>query len=390
MTTRLLYTALSLSALLFFFSCRKDATVERKTIVVSDVNQLYAAVNDSTNAGAVIVLAAGTYTLVSTQPNGGRLELQKDMELRGQEGRSDLVVIDESTLPAASFSIPPSFRTGGIRMGRGSNSIEWLTVLGNAGATPLSAIDTDLTWPDIIHISISHLIVKGSLNGIDIRNPGFAGVNRVIEAEINDNEFVGNYVGSGQGMEIQNANGATGSIIRATLKGNYSHGNKLGLKSFNTGTNSGSITVQSTDDRFEDNGTGVWLAAGASTSATAIANGNTITFEAHGTSFRNNRGTNNADSTPPSGLFAAAGLSVAAGNKASDNKLEINLWKSPLSANQAADINAFGAYSLIAATAGTNNMTSIHLYDESRTATAVTLASFPAEAALTNTINIFR
>ncbi len=74
MTKQLLYTAFFLSASLFFFSCRKDATVERKTINVSDVNQLYAAVNDSANGGAVIVLAAGTYTLVSTQPNAGRLE----------------------------------------------------------------------------------------------------------------------------------------------------------------------------------------------------------------------------------------------------------------------------------------------------------------------------
>jgi hypothetical protein len=390
MAKQLLYIAFFLSTSFFFFSCRKDAAVERRLINVSDVNQLYAAVNDSANAGAVIVLASGTYTLVSTQPNGGRLELQKDMELRGQEGHSDLVVIDESTLLAASFSIPPSFKTGGIRMGRGSNSIAWLTVLGNSSTNALSAIDTDLTWPDVIHVGLSYVIVKGSQNGINIRNPGFAGVNRVIEAEINDNEFVGNYVGSGQGMEIQNANGATGSIIRANLKGNYSHGNKLGLKSFNTGTSSGSITINSTQDRFEDNGTGLWLAAGASTSSTAIANGNTITFEAHGTSFKNNRGTNNADSTPPSGLFATAGLSVAAGNKASDNKLEISLWRSPLSANQAADINAFGAYSLITATAGTNNTTVIHLYDESRTATAVSTPSFPAEAALTNTINIFR
>jgi hypothetical protein len=389
MSRHLLYTTFFLSASVFFFSCRKDATVERKTVNVSDVSELYAAVNDTANAGALIVIAAGTYTLVSTQPNAGRLELQKDMELKGQEGHSDLVVIDESALPPASFSLPPSFRTGGIRMGRGSNSLQWLTVLGNPSTNALSAIDTDLTWPAVIHIRIAHMIVKGSQNGINIRNPGFAGVNRVIEAEIENNEFLENTVGAGQGMEIQNANGSTGSIIRANLKGNYSHGNRLGLRSFNTATSSASIIINSTNDRFEDNGTGCSLVAGATTSATAIAKGNTLNFEAHGTSIKNNRRNNNPDGTPQGGLYAAAGNSVVNANSSSDNRLKMVFSRSQISGNDPADINAFGAHSFTTDLAGTNNITEIYLDDYSKNATRVIVASLPAEAALTNTIKIF-
>lgn len=368
---------------------RVTITVNRKTTNVSNVNQLYAAVNDTANAGAAIVLAPGTYTLVSAWPNAGRLELQEGMDLQGQQGNSDLVIIDESTLPATSFTIPPSFKTGGIRMGRGSNAIRWLTVKGNPSTNALSAIDTDLSWPDVTHILIAHVIAKESQNGIDIRNPGFAGVNRVIEAEIDSNEFVGNNVGASQGVEIQNANGATGSIIRANLKGNYVHGNKLGFRCFNTATSSASITIKSTADRFEDNGMGCSFNAGASTSATAIANGNVIKFDAYGDSFRDNHGPS-PDGTPVAGIYANGGLSVVAANSASNNRLEINLWGCLFLNNTGSDMNAFGAYSYTPSLAGTNNVVEIHLYNESRNATVVTTASLPAESAGTNIVNIYR
>jgi hypothetical protein len=281
-------------------------------------------------------------------------------------------------------------RSGGIRMGRGSNSIRWLTVLGNPSTNALSAIDTDLTWQCVIHIRAAHLVVKGSQNGINIRNPGFTGINRVIEAEIENNEFVENTVGAGQGIEIQNANGATGSIIRARMKENYSHGNRVGLRSFNTANNSASITIVSTDDRFENNGTRCWLAAGASTSATTIANGNTLNFEAHGTSIRNNQRNNNPDGTPPAGLFAAAGLSALNANSTSDNRLKIALSRSPLAGNYFADINAFGADSSTPDLAGTNNITEIYMDDYNKEATTIIAASLPAEPAGTNVIKIFR
>jgi hypothetical protein len=86
-------------------------------------------------AGAVVVLAPGTYTLsangrMGAHPNGGRLELQPDMSLFGVAGDRSAVVIDTSGLSAASLNV--SFgRTGPIRVGRGSNAVEWLTVLGN-------------------------------------------------------------------------------------------------------------------------------------------------------------------------------------------------------------------------------------------------------------------
>src|SRR5258705_7676451 len=109
----------------FFTSMSNANNVNR--IMVADINQLYEAVNNPDNAGSLLVLAPGTYMLNASYLNGGRLELQMNMSLTGQPGHAESVVIDESTLPAASFTIP-SVRTGGIRMGLGTNNLEWLTV----------------------------------------------------------------------------------------------------------------------------------------------------------------------------------------------------------------------------------------------------------------------
>jgi hypothetical protein len=88
---------------LFNVSCHKDVIQKKeqeeifaiannannrteKKIYVLDVVQLYDVVNDPSNAGSEITLSPGIYMLSSSYPNGGRLELQADMELRGQPG----------------------------------------------------------------------------------------------------------------------------------------------------------------------------------------------------------------------------------------------------------------------------------------------------------------
>ncbi len=275
-------------------------TKKIKGINVINISQLYYAVNDPANAGSLLVLAPGTYILNASYPNAGRLELQLNMQLQGQPGNSDKVVIDASALPGTSFVPPnnfPAARTGAIRMGRGYNIIEWLTVRGNATAQALSAIETDLIWQGVSQVRIAHVKVTGARIGIDIRNAGIASAGRILEANLEENELVENLVQQGQGLEIQNANGASGATISADLHGNYIHGNKIGLRSFTnnangTNTNNGVITIQSHGDRFEENGIGVYLNAGLSQAAPNTgANNNSVSFEAHGTKIENNRGT---------------------------------------------------------------------------------------------------
>ena len=183
----IIVAAFLLSAVLFITSCQKETgkpyaqpeemssanthTLQKtkKKIYVSNLEELYAAVNDPGRAGTEVILAAGTYVLNASYPNGGRLELQTDMSLRGQPGNSDAAIIDQSSLPTSSFVIPAG-RTGGIRMGKGTNSLEWLSTVGGAvSANPFSVINTDLLSTEtnirILHVYIN---VNGSNLGINL------------------------------------------------------------------------------------------------------------------------------------------------------------------------------------------------------------------------------
>lgn len=345
-------------------------------INVSTLNELYAAVNNSTNAGNTIILATGTYALLSQDPNDGtrypndgRIEFQHDMKIRGQQGNSTLVTIDESSLPVTSFAIPPN-RTGGIRMGNGNNSLEWLTIVGKNDPLALSAIDTDL--PSLkTHIKIANLIIKGSQTGIDVRNLNPASAGRIIDAEITENELTGNTVGGGQGITIQNSNGATGSIINVQMAKNKIKGNKIGCRIWNFAgkdnvvTSLASINVRSTSDHFDENGIGILLNGGASTGQNAIADNNSISFETQMASIMNN-GHDTAlfiKDLPQGGIYAVAGFSSnVVGTKAtSNNRLKINLHSSQFSGNDKSDIFSLATVSKTVP-AGTNNVLELEFH----------------------------
>src|SRR5438128_12482109 len=76
----------------------KFTFVSLAVVNVTNVEKLYAAVNNSSNAGNQIVIAPGVYMLSVTDPNGaarpnsGRLELQENMSLRGVFGDRGAVI----------------------------------------------------------------------------------------------------------------------------------------------------------------------------------------------------------------------------------------------------------------------------------------------------------
>jgi hypothetical protein len=374
-------------------------------INVSNVTGLYIAVNDSANAGSRLVLAPGTYTLDPNHPNAGRLELLQDMSLEGQPGHPELVIIDGSALPATSFLLPPrpSFpgigRTGVIRIGNGSNALEWLTVIGQPTTNAYSVIESDLITTPVTHVRVAHCIITGGQIGINIRNRDPESNGRIIEAEILYDELKDNLAGFGQGIGIFNARDVTGAVIRATLRGNYVHGNRMGIRAFNVVANQCIIDIQSTDDQFEENGLGLALLGAFNEYPTYTAHNNLVSFEAHGTTIRNNMG---APSPPsgsvqliPGGIYASGGQ-VSANSlpgTSSGNKLEINLWGCSFDGNLGPyDINAFGARSTYpsANPAGINNKVNIHLNGISVNATVNAVQSFPTEPAGTNIVSVFR
>jgi hypothetical protein len=362
------------------------------TIVVSTVDELYTAVNDPANAGIAVVLASGRYVLSAKRPNGGRLELQTDMSLVGAEGDPTNVTIDASLLPASSFTVPFG-RTGPVRIGRGSNTIEWLTVVGNPAAA--AGIATELTGTPSTRIRVANVVSGGSSRGIDVRNAGATMIGRRIDAEIVDNEFFGppaEQVPPGtmtEGIRLANFVGADNGVIVATLSGNRAHGFQVGCIVANNRSSHAGVYIRSSGDRFFANARGCLIAGGLNQSTTGVANSNSIVFEAFGSEFVDN--TAQIAGTDPGGIRVVGGLSTILTNVTSGNTVSVSLSGSKVSGNQAVDFDAFGAIqTALSGIAGTNNHVTIALRGVSKQVDVVAVQSAPPDPTGTNTVTVVR
>ena len=357
------------------------------TVSVSDVNALYAAVNDAANAGAQIRLAPGTYLLSALsggtpRPNGGRLELQPGMSLSGLAGDRAAVVIDMSQLPNASFNA--SFgKTGGIRLGRGAHVVEWLTLAGNVNAA--AAIETDLADGQPTQLTVAHIVTYGSIRGMDLRNLGASMSGRRITARIDDNEMFGN----NEGIRLLNLNGAVGAEIDVTMTGNRVHDNTNGCIIEHNRASSGTIRVRSSGNRYEHNALGC-LIGGGLVAAPGAANSNATIFEAHGDAFVNN--TLDVPSIDYGGVLVVGAETPGAANSSSNNAVSVSFWGTKVSGNQNVDFQAYGARSVAnpAGISGTGNQVSIELNGVSKQIEVDAVHSLPTEAAGTNAVTVVR
>jgi len=362
-------------------------------IEVSDIEQLYDAVNEPANAGAIIVLAPGDYVLTrlkpgaGARPNGGRLELQTDMSIYGVTGHPEAVVIDSSNpVNGPSFGLGGNLGNGGtIRIGRGRNSVEWLTVIG--GPSSAAGVQTDLVGAPPV-LRVAHVVSRDSVRGIDVRNLGSAGAGRAIVIDLDDNELFENTTSNGQGIRFVNS-GADGASIVATLHNNRSHDNIQGLFASNERSNHASIKIDSHNDHFENNTIGGAIFGGLA-NAPGTFTRNTVTLTMHAGSFNGSRGS----PVPPQ--FLTAGLNVIGGavttpgvsNSAFSNAIRVSIWGTKFDDNAALDLEAWGAKSLMAAPAGTDNVVTVDLHGVSAEARALAHDSVPDEAAGTNRATI--
>jgi len=393
-----------------------NLNLKAMSISVTNVTQLYAAVNNPNNAGKTISLARGIYILDPAMDTNltGRLELQPNMELHGQVNNPASVIIDISRLPSTSYgpvSGGPN-RTGAIRLGKGNNVLSGLTVIGNnnqLNTVALSVIDTDLKVLNAISkIKISNCIVGGGRIGINVRNVGSDHDGRKIDVQLLNNVLVNNQQSDpgtqqGQGIVIQHANGVSNATIKATLKGNFIYGNTIGVKIFNNSSNNNldtlnnKIAITSKDDTIVMNKLGISIGGGIHTGGTKKINGNSIVFNATHTTIQNNAGIIHDSVVEPSGIFVTGG-SVSAGNVISNNKVNINLTDCTLSGNQHVDIMAYGAYTKtnnplgytppIPPLPGTFNIVNIQLNGTSATANVVKTDCFPTETPSTNKVTV--
>jgi hypothetical protein len=364
-------------------------------INVSNIEELYSAINDAANEGKTIVMAPGTYVLSANgpggtpRPNGGRLDLQKNMSLIGKVNDRNAVKIDSSQLPQASLRVPfsppvPSpNRTSPIRLGRGTNTVEWLTVIGNPLA--VAGIGTDLGDATPATVRVAHVVSGGSLRGMDLRNSGSAMAGRKLTAEIEDNDFssLGPQPGDPprQGIRLENFIGATGAEIHAKMSGNRFHGSLYGCMLLNNKTNSGVIIARSNGDTFENNTlSGCWTGGGFASAAAPVGtfSGSSSTFEAHGGKFQNNG---------EYGILAEGAEARDTTNVLFDNKAFVKLFGCTASNNAQGDLKAYGARSIPpVGIAGTNNVVTIERHGVSTQITVDRDDSEPDEPAGTNKV----
>ncbi len=354
---------------------------------VTNIEELYAAVNNSQNAGNQIVIAPGVYMLSvndsggAARPNGGRLELQENMSLRGVAGNRGAVIIDAAALPASSYTTPIA-NTGAIRMGKGTNAVEWLTVRnavsGGAG------IIVHLSAAGTAYVRIAHCVSTGGHRGIDIRNAGNSPTGFVIEAEIVDNDLHNNRIQTAQGLRIINTGGSSTSVINAYLSGNRMFDNQQGMIVENLGsTNGGIVSVYSSGDRFYENGGGATVGG-----AFGPTENSTVNFTAVGSVFENNNGFTNFYR---GGLSVAGSVSFQTANGGSNNIANVVLRNCRFANNQVADLAAYGASSLPVSIgpSGTNNRANVRLHG-TPISNLVAADSNPANPAGINSAKIIR
>lgn len=362
-----------------------------KKVYVSTVDELYLVVNNPDNAGKQVILSPGTYLLNAAYPNGGRLELQTNMSITGQPGNTGAVIINQSALPNSSFRLTPTVSVAGIRMGRGTNSLEWLSVVGGSiSANPLSAIESDLLGRET-NVTISHVFLdcNASRIGILFRNRLDEHLNRVINATLEYTEIANATNGTGFGLGLQNR--ISGSSIKLSMKENYIHDCKIGVLNFNSGLGNPvdycSLDITSVSDRIEYNGCGLDLSAGSGT-PTAYANNGSVNVRMYGTTIKKNGVPQLLPNNGAllSGIYSAGGY----GTNVSNNLLSIGLWGCDISDNNAPDIYAYGAFSTTVAVAGVYNRMDLRLSGLSANAVIEGAASSPVEPAGTNILNIIR
>jgi hypothetical protein len=363
-------------------------------IPVANLEELYAAVNDAANAGVTLTLARGVYMLSATDPfgagraNGGRLDLQENMSLIGVDGDRSAVIIDAVNLPASSYDVVTPTITipaAAIRMGRGHNSIEWLTVrnarLGTAN------IDTTLQSQGRAFVTIAHVASTGSKRGLDVIHSVFVGGSGdTIQADIVDNDVFNNNLGNSQGVRIINA-GTSNGLINVRMTDNRSWGQSTGMVIANPGATSSTINVFSAGNRLFGNAVGTIISA-----AVPVGNGNIINHEAHGDRFFDNTAPFSVSGLH-GGLIVVGGEATATPNAVNSNAVNVVLWGCRMERNNTWDLFAAGAFSLPESIGfpGANNHVTIEVHGEGHGQPAEFFAdSIPDDPSLNNSVTVIR
>lgn len=383
---------MTIAQILLSMSLLTASALAAPQVFVSNVEELYSSVNDPANAGVQIALAPGLYMLTPTTPSGaprpnrGRLELQENMSLTGVIGERSAVVIDASMLPQSSYQGGGPPLTGAIRLGRGSNAVEWLTT--QNATVGSAAIEADLVWPGAANIRIANIASTGNIRGLDIRNFGPASSGETINVEIEDSDFFNNTLGLGEGVRVGNFAGANGATVNLKMSGNRSYGNDQGRLIVNNAANNCTINVTSNGNHFFSNGSGTNILGGLG--GGQPANGNTINYTSHGDHYFDNTGFSDFDL---GGLVFVGGENIAVPYNANNNTVVARLWGNRFWGNQVADLQLYGAKSLPASVGipGIGNSVTVELIGKgAKPFSLLIIQSTPEEPTNSNTATLIQ
>jgi hypothetical protein len=351
------------------------------TLYVSNIEELYAAVNNPSYAGAVVLLAPGIYTLSTTdphnqnRPNGGSLVLQPGMGLVGQnryvdfdgdgiwDPRDDnrdgvpdtdpvrgLIYADPASETIIdAFNLPSG---NAIKVGL-DNRVKKLTVRNTNNLT--SAIDVSLVPASGgMRVEIRDCLLEDGQRGIRLAHPMRGGSNLDSSAVLERNisrRHLGFY---GFGVQIIHVGPTTNSSWDVVMRNNLLDANRFGL--FVVGENIGNVRSQVLSMRnvYRENELGLRIDVGRDG-----ANGNYTQFTSIDDRILDNIHPSSEDSPAGGGVWAHAGLNTdATAPQSSNNVLDLQflgtIWGGNFNGPHRQDLQVYGARS-VAGLPGTND-----------------------------------
>jgi hypothetical protein len=366
---------MTLLALTGAIGAQQFSAEEGAVVRVSNVEELYAAVNNPAYRDMTVVMASGTYTLTAVDAdnrvrlNGGDLILQPGMSLVGQNRYIDFNrdgiwdprddnhdgVADTDPVRGLVFAEPDSetiidginlsASIGAVRAGL-NNRVEKLTVRNTNRL--LAAIDVNL-MPSFGGTSaeIRDCLLEDGQRGIrlpTVRQDGFHG-SAILERNIS-RRHLGNF---GFGVQIVHIGPSENSSWDVILRNNVIYGNRVGLFAPGEGSANVQSHVFSMENVYLQNDVGINLQSGRDNfqASPEGGNGNYIHFTSLEDRIIGNSGTS---------VFGLGGGVVAIGGLITDARAEPSsndeldlqfigtLWLENFQGTQRRDLQVYGSF----------------------------------------------
>jgi hypothetical protein len=369
-------------AALLALGCTTPA-VAQIVVQVTDLEGLYAAVNDPGNVGAIIDVAPGTYALTPldplgfARPNSGRLIPPVGSILRGHntyaracgdgDGEGDDRPPGELADPATETVIDAGLLTSligpqdVITVGF-ANTVEFLTVQNNLNAGALIGIKVPPEKPlpaGMVGLdgTVRGCILQGGMRGIRPQHMTANSTGLISRAVIEGN-IARNQTGQfGIGIEVQNAGAAAKNTTwDVTMRNNRCYENNFGAFIVTlTGSGNG-VSIVSIGNVFSDNGVGLALEAGRD----GGQNDQMRYLSINDTIVNNSRP---VTTTLGGGIDARAGFHTAGVIPGNNDLLRLQLIGTRIGGNfnggSARDITVYGSSGVGGLSPGSNNLAEV-------------------------------